>query len=227
MPNNQIIKSLGEGEGYKYLRMLEADGVKHMEMKESVTEEYYRRVRKILKSKLNRGNVINAINTRAVAIIRYGAGIIKWTKEELRNIDRKTRKLMTMHRVLHPQAGEDRLYIKRAEGGRGMISVEDSVEIETNSLHQYIVESKEKLPKAVKDEGILGEGMSKEDVAEKRRNQYKEKPLHGQYVRSTEEIRDHKSWNFVEKRNIEERDQRNTDGSSRPSLEDQCNKEQN
>ena len=80
-----------------------------------------------------------------------------------------------------------------------MISVEDCVEIETNSLHQYVVESKEKLLKAVKDEGILGEGMSKEDVAEKRRNQYKEKPLHGQYVRSTEEIRDHKSWNWLKR----------------------------
>ena len=51
----------------------------------------------------------------------------------------------------------------------------------------------------MKDEGILGEGMSKEDVAEKRRNQYKEKPLHGQYVRSTEEIRDHKSWNWLKR----------------------------
>ena len=199
MPNNQVIKSLGEGEGYKYLGMLEADGVKHMEMKENVTKEYYRRVRKILKSKLNGGNVINAINTRAVAIIRYGAGIIKWTKEELINIDRKTRKLMNMHRALHPQADVDRLYIKRAEGGRGIISVEDCVEIETNSLHQYIIESKEKLLKGVKDEGILGEGMSKEDVAEKRRNQYKEKPLHGQYVRSTEEIRDDKSWNWLKR----------------------------
>ena len=199
MPNNQVIKSLGEGEGYKYLGMLEADGVKHMEMKENVTKEYYRRVRKILKSKLNGDNVINAINTRAAAIIRYGAGIIKWTKEELRNIDRKTRKLMNMHRPLHPQADVDRLYIKRAEGGRGMISVEDCVEIETNSLHQYIIESKEKLLKGGKDEGILGEGMSKEDVAEKRKNQYKEKPLHGQYVRSTEEIRDDKSWNWLKR----------------------------
>ena len=33
--------------------MLEADGMKHMEMKENVTKEYYRRVRKILISKLN------------------------------------------------------------------------------------------------------------------------------------------------------------------------------
>ena len=120
----------------------------------------------ILKSNLNRGNVINAINIRAVAMINYGAGIIKWKKEELRNIDRKTRKLMNMHRGLHPQVDVDRLYVKRAEGKRGMISVEDCVEIETNSLLQYIIESKEKLLKAVKDEGILGEGMSKEEIAE-------------------------------------------------------------
>ena len=45
-------------------------------------------------------------------MIRYGAGIIQWTKEDLRNIDRKTRKLMNTHRALHPQADIDRLYMK-------------------------------------------------------------------------------------------------------------------
>ena len=55
----------------------------------------------------------------------YGAGMIKWTKEELRKIDRRTRKLMNMHRALHSGADVDRLYMKRAEGGWGMISVED------------------------------------------------------------------------------------------------------
>ena len=106
---------------------------------------------------------------------------------------------MNMHRALHPQADVDRLYIKRAEGGRGMISVEDCVEIVAKSLLKYIIESEEKLLKAVKDEGILGEGMSKEGIVEKRRNRYKEKPLHGQYVRSTEEIRHFKSWNWLTK----------------------------
>ena len=35
-------------------------------MKDGVKKEYFRRVRKILKSKLNGGNVIKAINSRAV-----------------------------------------------------------------------------------------------------------------------------------------------------------------
>ena len=56
-----------------------------------------RRIRKLLKSKLNGGNVVSAINARAVSIIRYGAGIIKWTNEELGKLDRKTRKLLTIN----------------------------------------------------------------------------------------------------------------------------------
>ena len=47
-------------------------------MKKKVTKEYYRRLKLILKSKLNGRNIILAINTWAVAVIRYGAGIIDW-----------------------------------------------------------------------------------------------------------------------------------------------------
>ena len=34
------------------------------------------------------------------------------------------RKLMTMHKALHPR--DDRLYVSRKEGGRGLASIEDS-----------------------------------------------------------------------------------------------------
>ena len=50
------------------------------------------------------GNLVKSINSRAVAVIRYGAGIIKWTKEKLKTIDRKTRKMMAMRRALYSQA---------------------------------------------------------------------------------------------------------------------------
>jgi len=58
------------------------------------------------------------INQRAVSIIRYGVGIINWTKEELRKMDRNTRKLLTIHNTMHPQKDVNRLYMKVAEGGR-------------------------------------------------------------------------------------------------------------
>ena len=69
--------------------MLEADDIKHGEKKEKIQKEYFRRLKTILKSKLNGGNTIKAINTRAVSIVRYRAGIIDWTKAELQHMDRK------------------------------------------------------------------------------------------------------------------------------------------
>ena len=45
--------------------------------------------------------------------------------------DRKTRKTVTMCRALHLPADVDRLYMPRNNGGKGMISVEDCVEKET------------------------------------------------------------------------------------------------
>ena len=52
LPNDKVIKSLEEGESYKYLGVLEADEVMVNEMKDKVKKDYYRRVRKALEKKL-------------------------------------------------------------------------------------------------------------------------------------------------------------------------------
>ena len=70
LPDNLQIRGMKEDDDrYKYLGVLEVEGKKHLEMKELVRKEYFRRVKKILKSKLNGGNTIKAINSRAVSII--------------------------------------------------------------------------------------------------------------------------------------------------------------
>jgi hypothetical protein len=61
-----------------------------------------------LKTKLNGGNTIKAINTWAVPVIRYTAGIIEWTQEEVENLDRKTRKLMTANKAFHPKSDPEK-----------------------------------------------------------------------------------------------------------------------
>ena len=77
LPNQEIMKEVDENE-YTYLGILELDEIKEHEMKNKVTAEYKRRLRLILKSKLNGKNKIQAINTWAVVLLRYGAGIINW-----------------------------------------------------------------------------------------------------------------------------------------------------
>eukprot|EP00112_Aurelia_sp_Birch-Aquarium-sp1_P017963 Seg422.8 transcript_id=Seg422.8/GoldUCD/mRNA.D3Y31 product="hypothetical protein" protein_id=Seg422.8/GoldUCD/D3Y31 len=142
-------------------------------MKEKIEKEYVRRVRKILKSKLNGMNNISAINSRAVSVVRYGAGIIKWTKEELEKLDGKPRKFLTIHQAFHCQGDVDRLYVKRSKGGRGLISVEDCVNIEINSLRKHVADSDEYLMVAVKNEQLLGEGKEKATIQLEGQERYK------------------------------------------------------
>ena len=52
----------------EYLGILEADGVKHGEMNDQIMKEYIRRVRNILRPKLNGGIIISAINSRVVSM---------------------------------------------------------------------------------------------------------------------------------------------------------------
>ena len=42
-------------------------------------------------------------------------------------MDQRTRKLMTMHKALHPRSNVDRLYVSRKEGGGRLTCIEDSV----------------------------------------------------------------------------------------------------
>ena len=93
--------------------ILKEDGIKDKEMKEKIRKEYTRHLRQVLKSKLNGVNACSAIDSRAVAVVRYSAGVVHWRKDELQEIDRKTRKLLTIYRTYHPQSDKDRLYVKK------------------------------------------------------------------------------------------------------------------
>ena len=176
------IQSLDENEGYKYLGVLESDEVLHKEMKEKLRTEYYRRVRKVFQSKLNVGNVVNvvkAVNTWAISLLRYSAAFVDWTRAELSEMDCKTRKIMNMNNALHPRESVARLYLPRKIGGRGLIQVEDCVDQTVLGLEAYVSASEERLLVAARGgaertsesvekfkrrrqiERILGEGITR------------------------------------------------------------------
>ena len=102
LPNHNKIRTLGENETYKYLGILEADTIKHVQMKDKIQREYLRRTIKLLETKHSSRNLIKGINTWAVLLVRYSGPFLKWTRDELKQMDQRTRKLMTMHKALHP-----------------------------------------------------------------------------------------------------------------------------
>ena len=140
-------------------------------------KEYKGRLRLILKSKLNGRNKVTAINTWAVTIFRYGAGMISWRETELKSIDRKTRKYLTMYGAIHPKSDVDRLYMIRKEGGHGLISVEQCVKGEENSLGFYVAISVKLLIRGVCASGTIQteETMEKEEFKRRLAEELKQK----------------------------------------------------
>ena len=62
-PDGKVIKSLQDRESYNYLGILEVEKFLEEGMKLKVSEEYFRRLKKILKSKFNGGNLVQGDST--------------------------------------------------------------------------------------------------------------------------------------------------------------------
>ena len=90
------------------------DDFKDESVKDRLSKEYVRRVKKVIRPKLNGGNMVRVINSWAVSLLRYSGGVVRWTKVELMNLDRKTRKLLIIQDVLHARANGSRLYLMRS-----------------------------------------------------------------------------------------------------------------
>ena len=152
LPNLDKIRTPGEKETYKYLAILEADIIKQVKMKEKIKKEYLGRSRKLLETKLSSRNLIKGINTWAVCLVRYSGLFLKWTREKLKQMDQRLRKLMIIHKALHPRDDVDRLYVSREEGGRGLASIEDSVDASIQRFEDYIEKHEGRLITAIRND---------------------------------------------------------------------------
>ena len=104
---------------------------------------------------------------------------------------------MTIYGALHPKSDVDRLYIPRKEGGRGLISTEDCVELAITGLEVYVHGSEERLIQAARGDKIDDLETAivlKRSKKEKRLKDWEEKVLHGQYLRQTKEVRSDQCW---------------------------------
>ena len=105
-------------------------------------------------------------------------------------MDVKTRKTLSMAGAFHTRGSSSRLYIKRKEGGRGLISVEDCVKIEKGNLKSYVSESEECLLKEVASMELVKSVESgaeyKKRIDAERKEKLRSKPLHGVFFNTIE-----------------------------------------
>ena len=111
-------------------------------------------------------------------------------------MDQRTRKLMTMHKALHPKNDVDRLYVPRKEGGRGLASIEDSVDTSIQRLEDYIKKHERGLIMAIRNntDNTMDNRMIKA-----RKQKWEGKQLYGRFKRLINNISYDKTWTWLRK----------------------------
>ena len=109
-----------------------------------------------------------------------------------------------MNRALNPRNCVARLNVPRAEGGRGLISLEECIGQAKNSLQNYILHSDEKLIQAArKGEVVTHDFQTPKDFKQRRKaerkREWKEKVLYGQFLRQTGSERNEKTWAWLQR----------------------------
>ena len=132
------------------------------EMKENIGNKYIRRVKLICKSNIYAGNFICGMNAWAIMCDEVQWRNYSLDKRGTSGMDRRTRKIITLNRCLYSRSSVARLYMKRKEGGRGLISVDDCITTERRGLYDYLKESKEDTLSGVLKENVIEEGKTKE-----------------------------------------------------------------
>ena len=162
-------------------------------------KEYIRRTTKLLETKLSSGNLIKGINTWAVSLVRNSGYSLKWTREELKQMDQRTRNLMTIHKALHPRDDINRPYVSRKEGGRGFASIEDSVGTSIQQLKDYIEKDEEGLIIAIRNEI---DSTIDSRITMNKKQKWEEKQLYGRFKRLINNISHEKTRTCLGKENF-------------------------
>ena len=105
--------------------------------------------------------------------------------------------MFTIYGALHPNSDVDRKYIPRKEGGRGLISIEDCVELAIRGLEVYVHGSEERSVQAArgdKIDGLEAASVLKRSNKEKRLEDWEEKVPLGQYLSQNKKVRSDQCW---------------------------------
>ena len=82
--------------------------------------------------------------------VRCSKPFLKWTREEFKQMNKRTRKLMTMHKALHPSDYVDRLYVSRKEGRR--LACIEIASMLPRKLKDYTEQSRGRLIRATRND---------------------------------------------------------------------------
>ena len=139
--NGTKIQPIKEGMTYKDLGVDENVLYNGSLNKDSIRGEYFKRVRKIWCSEISGYNKYIVHNAFALPVLTTKFGILDWTKDEIKNMDIKTRQVLNMTINFHCNCHVDRLYPSQREGSRGLKVIKEAYESLIISINQHLHQS--------------------------------------------------------------------------------------
>ena len=106
---------------------------------------------------------------------------------------------MTMHKALHHRDDVDRLYVSRKEGGRGLASIEDTVDASIQRLEDYIEKQERGLITTIRN---YTDNTIDERVTTTRKQKWEGKQLYGRFKRLINIISHQKTGTWLRKGNF-------------------------
>ena len=151
LDNDHVINNIDEGLGYAYLGILQILDPCHNQIKKILLSKVENCANEIWKSNLTEQNKVKAHNMFVISKLNYSFGVIKWTKFELDEIDRKMRKIIAKYACMNLHSNTDRLYLNRKKGGKGLLNIHHMHNRTLCSLVTYIFNAKSEHAKLIKE----------------------------------------------------------------------------
>ena len=104
-----------------------------------------------------------------------------------------------MHKALHPRDDIDRLYVTRKEEGRGLASIEDSVDASIQRFEDYIQKHEGGLITAIRNDT---DNTMDNRMTITRKQKWEGKQIYGRFKRLINNISHDKTWTWLRKGNF-------------------------
>ena len=138
LPDQRTVLAARAGNPYKYLGIEQVFEPDLAAVRKRLSKLYEKRLRKIWSSDLNSKNKTLSTNVWAVSVFRYYFGILKWRREDVAELDVRTRAVLRSCKSHQYNASKYRPYIPRSEGGRGLTNLEHAWEREQVATAAYL-----------------------------------------------------------------------------------------
>ena len=114
-----------ENEICTFLGIEQVDGIKTEKVFEQVKGEVNKRVKMLTNTELNDVNLVCAINTKVIPVAAYPMNVCKFNGGELKELDQVIKRELRSKNMPGKQSSDERLYIRKEDGGRGIKSLKN------------------------------------------------------------------------------------------------------